>query len=202
MHKFFEDIATDLNYKYQKDRGYDIFSIRQDIPIIIRHLEEMVNYFGISYSKLLDEISLLGDSTNINRIWCEGNIGTIAALIVWYYATNPGAWVDGRNEISVGRCQHLYTIPAFKDFYADIAQNNLLPTNLDDLKYAPDYAVSPVWIQFIKSYDQIMHRTNVQTSIGFMLYVIAHTYPDNIINTINKEMSDIFGEDYWRLPLI
>ena len=202
MHKFFEDIATDFDKKYKKDNSYDTFAIRKDMPDIIRHLEEMVNCFGISYPKLFEEPSLLGDETSIDRIWCEGNTEIISLLTTWYYANNPGAWIDGRNEISAARCQHLYSIPTFREFYADFAQANHLPTSLNDLDNAPDYIVSPVWIQFIKFYDQLMHRTNVQTSIGFMLYVLAHSLPDEINEVVSKEMTDLFGKDYWRLPMI
>ena len=203
MNKFFEDIAVDLEAKFTAGNTYRRYESKMEISKIVDHLENMVNCFGISYPKLYDEIASFGEIANSpERILCESNLSIISLLVIWYYANNPAAWIDGRNEISAAKCQHIYGIKEFHDFYADFAQVNHLPTSLDDLKDVPSFAISPTWVNFIKIFDERMHRTNVQTSIGFMLYFVAHSLPEKVKEAVNNEMSEYFGEDYWRMPLI
>ncbi len=193
MHDFFKNLPNINHYTnvaVQENQYKFYYIIKQDVDNLIKDLETMVNCYGVAYAKLIDEID--GDL----KVAIHQRLLILATAFVTYYGTTPSPWVDGRNQIAVDKCKVLCQIDSVKD----LAKKLNIPDDIGDTTIDAHTETDPIKIflrLFVKTSDEHMHRTLMQTATGLFIYVLCKNIPG-----LEDYLDKTYCSEYWRMPLI
>ena len=181
--------------KHLGDESGDLdYSVVEDTR---KRLERDVNTFGFNSEKLLLDYKEYLEETipaeNVEREYRDAVnlLFNFSVHWVWFFGNTHercSLWVDGRNQMAVERCRRILALPKFQEY---VGLFHIRPMGERDLDVEEKY-----WQQLLMSINTKTHRTLVQKTTGLMIYMLAE------VGGMGKELEELFGERYYRLPLI
>lgn len=154
---------------------------KDDAQPAIRALENLVNNFSFSSKKTFESLEEQEKDA----------VRTFAFYIVRYIGETE-IMTDGRNELAVQRGKEIASTARFQDLY-----NHLMSDDDITEKAGYDDKVINFYRAAVQKFFVEVHRTNQQSALGYMYYVLGA-----MDDELNEELSDSYGDTYYRLPMI
>lgn len=160
----------------------------------INQLSEMVNCYGFQSEKTYN--SALEELPCDKIMTLKENLYAMAQAMIWYFGTKQ-VWTDQRNESSVKRCRMITS-----DTFTDCTRIEDLPAFavMDSLEIKEQNCI--YWESFAKMADMHMHRTNLQTALGFCIWCLTALCPDDSMDKTRQALELEYGEKYYRFRII
>ncbi len=198
--------------------GYDDEASRinkKEIEEMVSVLERDVNCFGFNpekiYTSFREDVDNSGRGKNLSDPkmayrYAEFRLFQISLQWIYFWATTTDEthnnskvtdfypWVDPRNEISVKRCWEIAQMAEFKDLMSDYSPEIDYTVRSDDV-------IEEFYKQFMRIVNTKMHRTNVQTATGLMVYAACNLEEENSRKLKNR-LTEEYGDRFYRFPLI
>lgn len=191
-------LDTAIMYDDEKNKVF-----RSEIEGLVNRLERDVNVLGFNPEKIYDEFHVHIDEINkrnrpLAYRYAENRLFILALHWINFWGTAEKnkvygkfyAGIDGRNEIACEICKEICQRDDFKkilNFYTE-------PLNFDS---QGDY-LEEAYKCFIEK-SNIMHKTNMQTATGLMIYALTR---NEEADDIKKYLSEKYGDKYYKIPLI
>lgn len=211
----------DVNdYNFGLDDENDTID-KKKIEGIVSQIEKDVNCFGFDPVKLYDDFEkeVYADQDRIKDMddpsiavnYAEFALFRLALTWVYFWGTvsdklhpnhNPNGfylWVDGRNEIATNRCKFIARMPEFQNLVHTYGQKIDYSKSI----YQTEDVYEKFYYYFCYKVNGSMHRTNVQTATGLMVYALTtlKERDDDCMAVYNKLTTE-YGDKFYRMPLI
>lgn len=167
----------------------EIFNKDTDVDIL-RELEHVVNVMPFNSKEHYDQLDTFE----------QLGIFALAVYVVNYIGTNIECCsTDPRNEYSYKVASEVQGLSEFQKVFDRWEQQlqftDLILTNGKGSTWDQyDFGLS----KLAEEFTYMLHRTNQQTALGYMLYVLGEQVPE-----LKQEMQELYGETgYYRFACI
>ena len=161
----------------------EIFNGNTELDILWE-LERAVNVLSFNSKERYDRLSAFE----------QLGMFAFAAYVVNYIGINwENCSTDPRNEYSYKVVSEVQGLPEFQKVYVRWEMLvELINNQRDDHKGCQDLE------KLAEEFTYKLHRTNQQTALGYMLYVLGEQVPE-----LKQKMQELYGENgYYRFALI
>ena len=190
--------APEISTKKEKLTDDDIrcimrIRLEKQMTDYVSKFSDMVNVLGFLPEKIYHEAETELSAEELQVL--RKNLYDMSQTMIWYFGTQ-NVWIDGRNEISVRTCRFIAA-----NIFSQCKSADSLPV-FTVKKGENKSHLCDAWHEFAKKANTEMHRTNLQTALGFCIWCMMELCPDKSMDTEKKELIQKYGETYWKMPVI